>query len=325
MSPTIQVPKDPSVYLWIFPTGCINICERFKPTDYQPYLITTQATLTKWMFLNNGNSIDSGSDFTDVKFPITQSGSYQHTLEVEPCTVQVGNLNVNTNACPPCNWFTELKDIEFNKLQVTPYCSYSWSFSIFNPLSYSIQVSLTSNDPNLLITETHFTLLPGNHTYTFTLIPLDGFVPGNTIFELKSTSGAPCKQEITVDTSPIVCDQSSYQLVPKNSALDKIAASSITVQPNPTTDSFTITYQNLGNYAQATLYDLTGRQLIHIPLDATTPSPLDKLRISNLPGVGTTRVNITHLPSGVYLLYTTSTPSPSGRVGEGSQLKIIKN
>lgn len=89
---TEDVPKDPRVYLWIFPTGCFTICP--------PEVLTVTGPIIKfneWRYLRNGGIDFSGTNSIPLDYTIWREGVYNLYLDNGWCNVTSGNMLVDTN------------------------------------------------------------------------------------------------------------------------------------------------------------------------------------------------------------------------------------
>ncbi|MBN9485236.1 MAG: hypothetical protein BGO70_03030 [Bacteroidetes bacterium 43-93] len=92
---TMFVPKDPKVYLWIFPTGCWEVC------PFNSYTITGPIwTFANWKYLKNGTAIFSGSgipsDYTTLN--VDAPGVFNFYLDNGYCNATSDNMYV-TSGC----------------------------------------------------------------------------------------------------------------------------------------------------------------------------------------------------------------------------------
>jgi len=92
---TIVVPKDPRVYLWIFPTGCFALCVPTNTYDITGPIIP----FTSWKYLNSGGP-GSGGSGTPVDFTFNNAGVFNLVLSNGWCTDTSGDMDVSSGG--PC-------------------------------------------------------------------------------------------------------------------------------------------------------------------------------------------------------------------------------
>jgi hypothetical protein len=98
-----DLPKDPKEYLWIFPTGCFNLCANTLTTNY---IVGPLIPWVYWAYLNDpvGPVIQSGSG-TVPPFYLPGPGSYDLVLQNIWCSDTARVLDVTTHNCDtplPC-------------------------------------------------------------------------------------------------------------------------------------------------------------------------------------------------------------------------------
>lgn len=91
---SISVPKDPNVYLWIFPTGCF--C---RIQGKEPYITGPLPVFNKWAYLYNGSSILSGTNTVVPDYPLTMAGVYNLYLDNGYCNVTSDRMYFNDGPC----------------------------------------------------------------------------------------------------------------------------------------------------------------------------------------------------------------------------------
>ncbi|MBS1781086.1 MAG: PKD domain-containing protein [Bacteroidetes bacterium] len=95
---TLWVPKDPKEYLWIFPTGCWEICPK------KTYLITGPIwSFVQWKYLKNGLPVWAGGGIP-IDYPnlnIDAPGTFNLYLDNGWCNATSGDMYVSTTGCNP--------------------------------------------------------------------------------------------------------------------------------------------------------------------------------------------------------------------------------
>jgi len=93
----LDVPKDPKVYLWIFPTGCWEIC----PDSLYTIVGPIERSFARWEYQKNGTPIWSGIgmplDYTTLH--LDAPGTFNLLLDNGYCTATSGNMYVDTFGC----------------------------------------------------------------------------------------------------------------------------------------------------------------------------------------------------------------------------------
>lgn len=90
---SIWAPKDPSEYLWVFPTGCF--C---KLQIERPYVIGPIMPFNFWAWLKNGGVDASGSGYMP-NYYVTPGNIYNMTLNNGFCSVTSGNMYFQSDTC----------------------------------------------------------------------------------------------------------------------------------------------------------------------------------------------------------------------------------
>lgn len=89
---TIDVPKDPASYLWIFPKGCF--CKRLGET----YMIGPIVPFEEWQWLEDGIVSASGSGLMSPYYP-SPGHTYNMSLNNGYCTVVSDPMYVDNEGC----------------------------------------------------------------------------------------------------------------------------------------------------------------------------------------------------------------------------------
>jgi len=93
----LDVPKDPKVYLWIFPTGCWEIC----PDSLYTIVGPIENSFTRWEYQKNGTPVFSGAglplNYTTLH--LNALGIFNLFLDNGYCSATSGNMYVDTFGC----------------------------------------------------------------------------------------------------------------------------------------------------------------------------------------------------------------------------------
>jgi hypothetical protein len=122
---------------------------------------------------------------------------------------------------------------------------------------------LVSNNANLIITPGGITLQPGTNTYSFNVIPINGFTGGGIDLSILGTiidGGKEFKCATNVFLELPSC--SSVQSKSSAAVNDKPEielSGTLTLYPNPASDIVNIRFETPQGESQVEIYDLTGR------------------------------------------------------------------
>lgn len=254
-SATIEVPKNPENYLWIFPQGCYSFCSDFTTgTLIGPSI----AYFDKWRWLKNGEEAYYGG-LPDQVQPYdlpSASNIYNLVLETSPCLAKSKSMTVDVIRCDNCNIEASGEIISW---QQKPFIKYAFSLSINNLSTNALNIVVTAPNAAGVIIPSSISVPPGNHIFSFDLLPDAAFSGGNVIIRLQSNdSGSPCETDIEVYFPPI--GQGSERL-----SADQNSQVSLRLVPNPAADQTRLVYDfgngSLGSNRSVEVYDLYGRQL----------------------------------------------------------------
>ncbi len=202
--------------------------------------------------------------------------------------------------CPKC----PIKEIGVKELRVndTKFCSFSLILTVNNSLSSSFPVTVTSPNNEVILDPSGFAILPGNHSYLITVIPIGTFNGGLVHLLLNGVTleGQPCSTDFEVELP--ACRIS--EVIKVNSDVPfKLTAASLVLVPNPAQEYVVLNYQAMELNSEVLVYDLTGRLLNSLTLTATH---------------GTTVLDVSDYPVGVYVVVV------QNKNGWVMQQKLIK-
>lgn len=287
----IMVPHSLEDLMWIFPTGCYDLC----PGD--GYVIGPRGNFDGYEWQHFGSNQQGGSGLIDPYWP-QQTGAYQLFLDHGGCQLTSGNMNIipsvkNPN-CPTgeCKISAHIKTV---KRDGNVFLIYG---EIYNYGSQAITVTLTSaSNSGVYQPSTGITIAPGGVYYMNPVI----FYPGPNftgVDTLMITGSSPeCLEKLEV-----VMDKDVYT---KASSSSVQTASQLKLVPNPAKDEVVIYYDTgSGQVAANTLYIYDrGGKLQHQQELST--------------GQGEVRLNVQKWLQGMYLVTITTD-------GDALQGKLLK-
>lgn len=259
-----DVPKDPEVYLWIFPTGCYEFCSEKK--ENEPFEIlgpAPGAVFASWEWIKDLATDVSGSGSVP-NYTVSQSGEYQMMLDNGYCKKTTDIMDVTMNHCK-CSVKFDVKSV---KTEYKPYCFYVVDFYIDNPYSTSILVNLNAQ-PGAGMFQPGAVVVPaGGGVFTVQFIP-NTFMGGSLEITMSSLNpkGDLCK------TTQKFNFPDCRQIEGRMANDENILAHSLTVSPNPTKGATGLNYTFATQNAQVRvieIYSLWGVLLEKHTPDAQT-------------------------------------------------------
>jgi hypothetical protein len=249
----IFVPKDPSTFLWYFPSGCLEYCpKKFNPNRYIP---GGPAWLDSWSYNWNPSGSFAGTDqLQNHDLTNFQGSNVDLSLKLTNfgCSIKSKPLKLrNSEECVACGFEFEIsKILKFNE----PYTYYEIYGQIVNSTNTGVSVDLALlNQTGYLSPSTIF--VPANSTYVFEpllYIPQDGFGGGTELISLESMKeDSPCYDEYEIS-------------FPEEQGGENEEHSSLHVVPNPVDKQTSFIYRivkELSKDAQLKIYDLNGIEL----------------------------------------------------------------
>ena len=126
------------------------------------------------------------------------------------------------------------------------------------------QASVVSNANNLLVVPGTITILPGTHSYTFTIIPINGFLGGSvnmsiigTIIKDKTTIN--CSTRFKLNVTACNSNQARSATTEDEDFATFKNEGDLMLYPNPATNKVNIRFESAQTQSQIEVYDLTGR------------------------------------------------------------------
>jgi len=114
----IQVPKDPKVYLWIFPSGCFTLCVPKTTYDITGPIIPFYS----WQYLNSGGPGASGTSSYIPDFTFNNAGQFNLVLNNGYCSATSDPMDVSAGPCGEGkkNLFMDNSDGTMPSLRIVP-------------------------------------------------------------------------------------------------------------------------------------------------------------------------------------------------------------
>lgn len=281
----IQVPQFPDEHLWVFPTGCIEACERQKINT--SYVIGPLPDFHAYTWLwNTSGTPGSGMVPPEDIYPM---GDLQLQLDTNLfgtiCEQISDPLNVSYASgagCEPCEQELEIKIGDIHPGNNYPFLSYNVHLILNNPYPFPLTFQLSS--PDGVYVPGSITL-GGGQTQAFMVdfIPNTGFSGGSSNLSVQVLRSGQlfCQQSKTLNFPPAPLPK-----MPKNTRVGSI----FSLSPNPADYKTTVSY-DIGKPSvsggTATLYSLTG-------------VALRKVELSN--NQGQIDIDLSGLSSGTYIV-----------------------
>lgn len=261
----VYVPKSPKAYMWVFPTGCYSKCK-----DEVASLLGPTFPVTAWSWLLNQSPLLSGTNSVPASLPLTQSGTYNLQLNTGLCNYTSESMSLSASECADCKLIVKIKKLSLNG---APFCSSTLQLEITSTQSAPFQASVVSNTPDLIVTLGSITVLPGTHTYSFTLLPINGFVGGAVNMSIIGTIVKDevfnCSTLFSLNVPACSPAQARPGTEEISDVQDFTAKGDITLYPNPATNQVNIRFETEQSNSQVEVYDLTGRLIANFEATAT--------------------------------------------------------
>ena len=279
----VDVPRNPSDYLWIFPSGCYSSC---VAEFGQPSVVGPRLPIPEWAWLLDSNPILTGGNSFPETLPIVHSGTYNLTLNMAPCASTSAPMYFSTSTkCQKCP--TSTIQLVSATVNGGGFCSFEVVLDMGGVTDFDGILVAPNDDFVVLPSSIH--LSAGANQLTFTFIPLSTFAGGSVQLELNGflADGTPCVNQFSIDLPS--CGDASVSKLENYSFASKNA--SVVLAPNPANDVVVVRYENLSVGSEVAMYDLTGRTLLTSTLTTTD---------------GTLTLATSAYPSGVYVVVVRS-------------------
>lgn len=259
----IMVPHNPDRYMWIFPTGCFDVCPWDNPA---PYIVGPWGEFDQHKWLINDITVQGGTNGPVSNLTVNQPGAYQLYIENGICNYESGIAFISPNpeleGCEiiDCDPKMELYGITYDGGGVYHLHGY-----IDNAFGFPITVTFTSLNGYGTYSPPSITI-PASSTYTFPPLIFTsnpGFYGGDD-YLIISIPEIPCMTAVPVRFVP---EGGGYRMMMEEPQTDQ---AELSVTPNPAEVLAVVSY-NLGSqYSQAenlVIYTAEGRRVSTIKLD----------------------------------------------------------
>lgn len=173
----IFVPRNPEGYLWVFPSGCYNLCER----EEMGTLIGPNQNFEEWEWYFNGNSVAGGSGHVQ-EYAVNQSGTYNLNLNNGLCSKMSDPMDINIQNCE-CKYKVGIKEIVADN---EPFCHYNMHFTIDNPFGYDVTATLSAPNGEGVFVPSVINIPVGGGSFDVSFIPFSNFTGGSIIMAFQS-------------------------------------------------------------------------------------------------------------------------------------------
>jgi hypothetical protein len=287
-SKDVYVPLSPDTWFPYFPTGCYSLCSQQLPLTLTG---PPDSTFVFWGWLNNGDTVESGTNSMMGSYTIDSGGSYQWALYNGLCAQVSDTMAVSVVDCDSCS--------KFHLRSFTLTCDSS------NPAGY-ILTGIINADPGTVYTlgtnigpiDPFSGTVPSTGavtlTLTFTTFDITLPMPDSVTIEFAITNpdGSRCFQTLRMALPPCgwVAERNGHlsgDSTNSNNNVPPTIATALLVAPNPASGQVTISY-NYGssgnNERDLSIFDMMGRKM-----DQTVPANAQGSWILNIntwtPGV----------------------------------------
>lgn len=283
----IDIPKSPSYYNWVFPSGCYDFC--LKPGRY---LIGPLEAMPDWSWEVDGSSVSSNADPINGSvvedLPITFNGTHQYvfTLNTGLCEETTSPLSIHREECGTCDF--EYEFVSVAKEGDNGFFFYVLTYRFTNSSTEDLIINLLMGPSDNGAIMPSFILLPAgtsNVEYSFNYYPPNTFNGGSfTFFMSSEENGVQCVNEVTEEL-PLLIEESkySYESISEMQPLYLYAA------PNPSKEQTTLyfSFDSKTDIKRLSVYDLLGR-------------PIAQFEVTE--NRGTQLFEMNGYPSGYYLV-----------------------
>jgi PKD repeat protein len=271
-----DLPKDPEVYMWVFPTGCYEFCYQELPK----YVYGPVPPFDKWEWWHNGGILNSGGPGVVPPLEIKDKGTYNMGLYNGYCYRKSGDMDVSLQDCPcPFEW--GIKGINYKQMpaDMGGGCAVYIDFFVHNPLGIDVPFTITSDQGFLMPSSGILMNGPNGFTMQFSANP--GFTGGPVTFYITGTdpkSGKRFYCEFRYDLRPCQGGYARNTGRTEEKGVNSITneGNNLQVAPNPARTTATLSYHTVDSEVQANrtieVYDYAGRKVAHFNLDKASGS-----------------------------------------------------
>lgn len=247
----LDVPKNPEMYLWIFPSGCFSNCE----TDVAN-LIGPRAPFKYWAWSFENTVEASGNGTVVAPYQIHHSGMYNLTLATNECEVTAAPLHYTQQACDECKLIKGTDIRVNNENENTPYCDFNINLTIASAYTTTQNFVLISPNQNFIVLPASLSVLPGTENYMVQIIPLNGF-SGTTQLILETTiDGKVCQTILTFDIPACAVNKTKNP-----NAIEEVISNQIVLYPNPVKELATLKFATKLENATVSVYTILGTKM----------------------------------------------------------------
>ena len=280
-SATVNVPKNPENYMWIFPYGCYTFCEKLDGTLIGPAL----ATFNNWQWQTDGNTtvhnaVDGVSEVVDNVLYTNDSNTYNLVLQNDPnpdCAIKSKDMVATVIDCD-CHIVIYPNATPAMTHVMEPYEYYTFNLNISNTTSNPYNVIITTLRSFGVLQPSSITVPVGGGDFNFIFIPnTESYIPeSQIIIEATAFSGLElCSGRLRFYPNFAISGISSPRV-----SFEGTTTNSLKVVPNPVKDKVTFEYDYgvvLANGdPRMAIYDLLGRELDHfVPTEVKSSWSLD--------------------------------------------------
>jgi PKD repeat protein len=266
-STTVIIPKDPSVYMWIFPEGCYQSCTR--PDEF---LLGPNQEFVNWQWNVNGVAASNGSSFVDDFELPGASSSINLVLDNGLCERTSRTMTNTIEKCVDCKFEVKLSRLT---VKTDPFCHYILDFDFFNHNNFDMMVTVTTGNGIGIFIPATLTLPPGASQHALTMVPGNNFVGGVVTFTFQSINdrGERCIVETLVDFGE-PCNQIAFRPSNEESFTEETIGKiqKLDIAPNPANQVTELYYEypdTITMEDRLEIYDVLGRLLAtHKPTNA---------------------------------------------------------
>jgi PKD repeat protein len=243
----VYVPKNPEVYMWLFPSGCYQFCG--DPDGI--VLPAPVPVFNEWVWYKNGNASLSGQNSAPSPYTVTTSGAYELSLDNGLCVKTSLPMDVDIQQRCKCEVKADMKKI---KVVEDEFCYYTMDIFIDNPTGAPISVTVTAPSGAGIFQPAAVSVPPGGAVVALNLIPT-GFSGGllTLTFEYLNPDGTICRSSLVVNF-PELCKNKFRTTSSSNDV-------ALTIAPNPVKSTAHITFsytESKGSVRTIEIYSLMG-------------------------------------------------------------------
>lgn len=288
VSAQTDVPKNPEIYSWIFPSGCYDACKENIGT-----LIGPRVFLPYWAWLKDTLIDASNVNSFPTPYDLSGSGEYAFSLNTGDCALTTEPLIFTELDCEKCK-IERIMPISITKNNDI-FCSFTVELAISSGDDFNAVLSSLSD--NMIINPSAFPISTGTFTYMITIIPTGNFTGGTIGFMIEGLNkdGKPCSYQFNLEL-PACEEENQASRAIAEETMKSMQQPEIKMYPNPTQGEVSFTYSGLASDATLQVYDLTGRLMNELVL------PVEQKEVTLLTATYPTGVYVVVLRQGGVLV-----------------------